>query len=50
MQFKDILKNVGAEGKEKHVPVIEISKGKGEGKADIKIKQGVADGCDRTAR
>ena len=33
MQFKDILKNVESEGKEKHVPVIEA--GKGEGGADI---------------
>jgi len=49
MQFKDILKNVGAEGKEKHVPVIEISKGKGEGKADIKIEQEVAAAYDRAA-
>ncbi len=35
MQFKDILKGVESEGKEKHVPVIEIGKGKGEGGADI---------------
>ncbi len=35
MRFKDILKNVESEGKEKHVPVIEIGKGKGEGGADI---------------
>ena len=35
MQFQDILKNVESEGKEKHVPVIEIGKGKGEGGADI---------------
>ncbi|MFC2006713.1 class II SORL domain-containing protein [Chloroflexota bacterium] len=35
MQFRDILKNMEAEGKEKHVPVIEIDKGKGEGGADI---------------
>ena len=35
MQFRDVLKNVESEGKEKHVPVIEIGKGKGEGGADI---------------
>ena len=35
MKFQDILKDVVAEGKEKHVPVIEIGKGKGEGEADI---------------
>ena len=35
MQFKDILKSVESEGKEKHVPVIEIGKGKGEGGVDI---------------
>ena len=35
MQFQDVLKNVESEGKEKHVPVIEIGKGKGEGGADI---------------
>ena len=35
MQFQDILKNAESEGKEKHVPVIEIGKGKGEGGADI---------------
>jgi superoxide reductase len=33
MQFQDILKDAGSEGKEKHVPVIEIEKG--EGGADI---------------
>ena len=31
MQFQDILKSAESEGKEKHVPVIEIGKGKGEG-------------------
>ena len=35
MKFGDILKSQEAEGKEKHVPVIEIDKGKGEGGADI---------------
>lgn len=35
MKFADILKSPEAEGKEKHVPVIEIGKGKGEGGADI---------------
>jgi superoxide reductase len=35
MKFGDILKSPDAEGKEKHVPVIEIDKGKGEGGADI---------------
>ncbi len=35
MQFQDILKNVESEGKEKHVPAIEIGKGKGEGETDI---------------
>ncbi len=35
MQFIDILKNAESEGKEKHVPVIEIGKGKGAGGADI---------------
>jgi len=35
MPFQDILKNAASEGKEKHVPVIETGKGKGEGGADI---------------
>lgn len=35
MDFGQIMKNPDAEGKEKHVPVIEIGKGKGEGGADI---------------
>ena len=35
MKFGDILKRPEAEGKEKHVPVIEVGKGKGEGGADI---------------
>lgn len=35
MKFGDILKNKESEGKEKHVPVIEVGKGKGEGGADI---------------
>jgi len=35
MQFQAILKNVTSEGKEKHVPVIEVGKGRGEGGVDI---------------
>ena len=35
MKFADILKSTESEGKEKHVPAIEVSKGKGEGRADI---------------
>jgi len=35
MKFAEILKSPEAEGREKHVPVIEIGKGKGEGGADI---------------
>jgi len=35
MRFGDILKGKEAEGKEKHVPVIEVGKGKGEAGADI---------------
>ena len=35
MQFQNILKNTQSEGKEKHVPVIEIGKVKGEDGADI---------------
>ena len=35
MKFGDVLKGKEAEGKEKHVPVIEVGKGKGEGGADI---------------
>ena len=35
MRIQDILKNAESEGKEKHTPVIEIGKGKGEGGADI---------------
>ncbi len=35
MEFTDILKGREAEGKEKHVPFIEIGKGKGEAGADI---------------
>ncbi len=35
MQFQSLLKNAGSEGKEKHVPVIEVGRGKGEGGADI---------------
>ena len=30
MRFGDILKGKEAEGKEKHVPMIEVGKGKGE--------------------
>lgn len=35
MRFGDILKSKEAEGKEKHVPIIEVGKGKGEAGADI---------------
>ena len=35
MKFGDILKSPEAEGKEKHVPVIEVGKSKGESGADI---------------
>jgi superoxide reductase len=35
MKFGDILKSQEAEGKEKHIPFIEIGKGKGEGGSDI---------------
>ena len=35
MAFGDILKNKDSGGKEKHVPTIEISKGKGADGADI---------------
>jgi superoxide reductase len=35
MKFGDILKSKEAEGKEKHVPTIEVGKGKGEADADI---------------
>ncbi len=35
MRFADILKSQEAEGKEKHIPVIEVGKGKGEAGADI---------------
>ena len=35
MPLQDILKNVEAEGKEKHVPVIEIARSKGECGTDI---------------
>ena len=35
MEVGKFLKSREAEGKEKHVPVIEISKGEGEGGADI---------------
>ena len=35
MKFGDILRSQEAEGKEKHIPIIEIGKGKGEGGADI---------------
>ena len=35
MKFGDILNSQEAEGREKHVPIIEIGKGKGEGGADI---------------
>ena len=35
MKFAEILKSRQADGKEKHVPFIEVGKGKGEGGADI---------------
>jgi len=35
MRFGDILKNKEAEGREKHVPAIEVGKGRGEAGADI---------------
>lgn len=35
MKFGDILKSQEAEGKEKHVPIIEVGKGRGE--ADVNI-------------
>ena len=35
MKFGDILKGKDNEGKEKHVPIIEVGKGKGESGADI---------------
>ncbi|MBE9515041.1 MAG: desulfoferrodoxin, partial [Chloroflexi bacterium] len=35
MKFGDILKGKEAEGKEKHVPIIEVGKGKGEAGVDI---------------
>ncbi|MFC1948731.1 class II SORL domain-containing protein [Chloroflexota bacterium] len=35
MPLQDILHDVKSEGKEKHVPVIEILRGKGEGGADV---------------
>jgi superoxide reductase len=35
MKFGDISKGKEAEGKEKHVPIIEVGKGKGEAGVDI---------------
>jgi len=35
MKFEDIVKNKEAEGKEKHIPVIEVGRGGGEAGADI---------------
>ncbi len=35
MRVGDILKTAAVEGKEKHVPFIEVGKGKGEGGADV---------------
>lgn len=35
MKVGDLLKSGVSEGKEKHVPVIELHKGKGEGGADL---------------
>lgn len=35
MRIGEVLKTADVEGKEKHVPVIEVGKGKGEAAADI---------------
>ncbi|MCK4418075.1 MAG: desulfoferrodoxin [Candidatus Latescibacteria bacterium] len=35
MQFADILKSTEAEGKEKHVPMIEVGKGRGRESVDV---------------
>jgi superoxide reductase len=35
MRIGDVMKTAGAEGKEKHVPFIEVGKGKGEAGADV---------------
>jgi len=35
MKFADVLKGAEAEGKEKHVPIIEIDKGRGREDVDI---------------
>jgi len=35
MKFEDIVKNREAEGKEKHVPIIEIGKGRGREGVDV---------------
>jgi len=35
MRVGDVFKTAAVEGKEKHVPFIEVGKGKGEGGADI---------------
>lgn len=35
MKFGDILKGAEAEGKEKHVPIIEIDKGREIGRAHV---------------
>jgi len=35
MKFGEVLKGAGAEGKEKHVPVIEVGKGKGREGVDV---------------
>jgi len=35
MKFGDIVKSMGTEGTEKHVPVIEIGKGRGREDVDV---------------
>ncbi len=35
MKFEDILKSEEVEGKGKHIPIIEVGKGKGEASADV---------------
>ena len=35
MKFEEILKDIGAEGKEKHLPVIEVGKGRGKSEVDV---------------
>lgn len=35
MKFEEILKGILAEGKEKHLPVIEVGKGRGKNEVDV---------------